>query len=352
MFNLVEMSLDYQLLSEQIPQVYQRIAPYIHKTPVLSSEQLDQLTGMKIFLKCENLQKVGAFKFRGASNAILQLKENFGNQEIPVTDVCTHSSGNHAQALAKAAKNFGFNAHIVMPKNAPLVKVNAVRDSYGAKVYFCEPNQQAREETCEKIQQDIPGCEFIHPYNDTRIILGQGTCLYEFYNQMKERQAEESQSQNNDLVLDAVLCPIGGGGLMSGTCLSVRLLTNQKLTIYGVEPEKANDAQRSLESGQHLKNESPPQTIGDGLLTNLGSLTYPIIRDHVKKVYTASDEEAIKAMKFVWERMKIIIEPSSAFAVAVAMFNKEFQELHKGERVGIIISGGNVDIKKISSEIF
>jgi len=282
---------------------------------------------------------------RGASNAVLEVRGK-------VKAVCTHSSGNHAQALAKAAQQFGLEAHIIMPKTAPQVKVNAVRDTYGAKVYFCEPTQQAREEMCDKVQKDIgeDQCEFVHPYNDERVILGQSTCLYEFYEQLKKGEIDcgkklEERSED-ELPVDSILCPIGGGGLMSGTCLSARLLTDQKLPIYGVEPEAANDAQRSLESGSHLKNESPPQTIGDGLLTNLGSITYPIVRDHVRRVFTASDDEAKRAMKLVWERMKIIIEPSSAFPVAVALFNKEFQEMYHGKRVGIIITGGNVDLKK------
>ena len=310
------------ITKEQIEQAHERIRPFIHKTPVLTCNTIDQLAGAELFFKCENFQKIGAFKIRGGMNAALSLpKDKLAN------GIATHSSGNHAQAIAYAARQLGTKAYIVMPDNSPSVKVNAVK-GYGAEVTFCENNQQAREETLQGIV-DKTGAAFIHPYNDERVITGQATCAKELI--------EEVSS------LDFILAPVGGGGLLSGTLLAAHYFSPSTKVVAG-EPEGAADAVLSIKSG---KIETAPyiKTIADGLLTKLGDKTFPIIQQYVTDILTVSDEEIISTLRLVYERMKIVIEPSSAVVLAALLKNKE---LFAGKRAGIIISGGNVDLKKFS----
>jgi threonine dehydratase len=294
-----------------------------HKTPHLSSKSINDICGCNIVFKCENLQKVGAFKFRGATNAVRKLDETDAKK-----GVATHSSGNHAQALALAAKMRGIPATIVMPENAPQVKIDAVA-GYGAEIIFCEPTLEARESNLQKVI-DEKGSTFIHPYNNFNVIAGQGTA------------AKELIEDNPDL--DFILAPVGGGGLLSGTSIAAKHLS-QSIKVIGCEPKGADDAYRSLKAGELIPSVNP-NTICDGLLTSLGEMTFEIIKNNVDEIITVDDDAIIEAMKLIWMRMKIIVEPSSAVALAVIMQNKEkFQN----RKIGIIISGGNVDLKKIAS---
>ncbi|PKP52303.1 MAG: serine dehydratase [Bacteroidetes bacterium HGW-Bacteroidetes-1] len=297
------------------------IQPFIHKTPLLQSEQLNQLAQSALFFKCENFQKAGAFKSRGAMHALLSLDANELRR-----GVATHSSGNHAQALARAAMILKTDAHIVMPETAPSVKVAAVKQ-YGGKITFCKPTLEARESTLEAVMLKT-GAELVHPYNDYTIIAGQATACLEMLQQMPSP--------------DYVLCPVGGGGLLSGTLLTIKYLS-PKTKVIACEPSGANDTWQSFKTGK-LVPSLHPHTIADGLLTSLGSLTYPIIMENIDDVVTVDDNSIIDAMKLVWERMKIIIEPSSAVPVAVALSGLSFL---KGKKAGIILSGGNIDLNKI-----
>ncbi len=306
---------------QDIKDAHNRIKPFIHQTPVLTSNSLNALVGAELFLKCENLQKIGAFKIRGATNAALCLSD-----EEKKYGIATHSSGNHAQAIALAAQNLGIKAYVVMPDNSPIVKVNAVR-GYGAEIIFCTPDISTRETTLDKVIQDT-GAAFIHPFNDYRIIAGQATASKELLEDVKN--------------LDAVITPIGGGGLMSGTCLTTHYLS-PSVAVYGSEPKAVDDAYRSWKLGTLQKNETT-KSIADGLLTNLGDKTFAIIKDHVKDIFTVSEEEIVAAMHFVWERMKIVIEPSSAVAIAAV---KQQKQVFQNMKVGIIITGGNVDLANL-----
>lgn len=299
----------------------ERIRPYAHRTPVLTCQSLDEQVGAQVFLKCENLQKVGAFKFRGACNAVYSLTE-----AQAARGVATHSSGNHAQALALAARMRGIPAYIVMPSNAPQVKKDAVA-GYGGRITFCEPTLAARESTLARIVEET-GAEVVHPYNDERVIAGQGTAALELLADVPD--------------LDVVIAPVGGGGLLSGTSLTVKGVAPQVRVIAG-EPENADDAYRSLQAGRILPSENP-KTIADGLLTSLGTLTFPIIRENVEQIVTVSEAGIVAAMKFVWERAKIVIEPSSAVAVGV-LWERKIDLT--GLKVGVILSGGNVDLGKL-----
>lgn len=310
---------------QDIQQAAQRIKPYIHRTPILTNESLNQQVGAQVFLKCENFQKVGAFKFRGASNAVWSLSE-----EEARGGVITHSSGNHAQALALAAQMRGIPAYIVMPSNAPQVKKNAVA-GYGGQITFCEPTLAARESTMERIRLDT-GATVVHPYNDERVIAGQGTATLELLEDVPD--------------LDVILAPVGGGGLLSGTSIAATETRNGIRVIAG-EPEMADDAFRSLQAGEVIPS-LHPKTVADGLLTSLGTLTFPIIRERVEQIVTVSEAGIIAAMKFIWERAKIIIEPSSAVPVGV-LWEKKIDL--RGLRVGIILSGGNVDLEKLPSQL-
>lgn len=309
------------ITQEQIEFAHQLIAPYIHRTPLLTNQTLNAFSGVSIFLKCENLQKVGAFKARGAMNAVLSLSE-----EEKVKGVATHSSGNHGQALAWAAKQMGIPAFIVMPSNSPHVKKAAVL-GYGAEVIECEPTLQAREETLEKVLVRT-GAHMVHPYNNYRVITGQATCAKEILEQQPD--------------IDAIFCPVGGGGLLSGTSLSAHYFGG--VPVYGCEPEMADDAKRSFDAG-HMIPSVNPQTIADGLKTSLGDKTFPIIREHVTDIFTVSEGEIIAAMRLLWERAKLVVEPSGAVGLAALLkHGKAFQ----GKRVAVILTGGNVDLSTIA----
>src|SRR5215210_3209946 len=300
----------------EIREAAQRIRPYIHRTPVLTNESLNEQTGARVFLKCENLQKVGAFKFRGAANAVFSLKA-----EEAERGVCTHSSGNHAQALALAARIRGIPAYIVMPNNAPSVKKNAVA-GYGGQITFCAPTLEAREATLRRIYEST-GANVVHPYNDERVIAGQGTAALELLEDVPD--------------LDVIIAPVGGGGLVSGTAIAARGIKHGIRVIAG-EPEMADDAYRSIQTGAIVPS-AQPKTIADGLLTSLGTLTFPIVQQCVEQVVTVSEQGIIDSMKFIWERAKIIIEPSAAVAVGV-LWEKKINLT--GLNVGVILSGGNV----------
>jgi threonine dehydratase len=304
-----------------IQSAHKRIKPFIHKTPVLTSQQLNKLFGCELFFKCENFQKVGAFKFRGATNAVLSLSE-----EERKHGVVTHSSGNHAAALALAASMNGVDAKIVMPETAPVVKKNAVA-GYGAEIIFCKPTLQAREETTSRIMEET-GATLVHPYDNFNIICGQGTAALE----LLEEQGD----------LEIIIAPVGGGGLMSGTSTTVKGMNN-KIKVIGAEPLNANDAWKSFTTGI-LTPSVNPITVADGLLTSLSELTFSIIRKNMDAIYTVREESIIECMLLVWERMKIIIEPSSATVLAVVRENNDF---FRGKKTGLIISGGNVDFRKL-----
>ena len=299
----------------------ERIRPFAHRTPVVTCASLDRAVGAQVFLKCENLQRVGAFKFRGACNAVFSLTD----QEAARGVVC-HSSGNHAQALALAARLRGIPAHIVMPSNAPGVKKAAVA-GYGGRITYCEPNLEAREATQARVVAET-GATIVHPYNDARVIAGQGTAALELLEDCPD--------------LDVILTPVGGGGLLSGTAIAAQGVKPGIRVIAG-EPEGADDAFRSLAAG-HIIPSVDPRTIADGLLTSLGSLTFPIIRERVERIVPVSEAGIVAAMKFVWERAKLVIEPSSAVPVGVLWERK--LDL-TGLRVGVILSGGNVDLEKL-----
>jgi threonine dehydratase len=298
-----------------------RIALHAHRTPILRCTALDQFLDAKLTFKCENFQKVGAFKFRGACNAIRSLDE----AELQ-RGVATHSSGNHAAALALAAKLAGSTAHIVMPSNARAIKKSAVA-GYGATITYCEPTLEARESTLAEIIENEGRVE-IHPYNDVRIIAGQGTAALELMEDVDD--------------LEIVMAPVGGGGLLSGTSIAVSE-SQPSIKVFGAEPIQADDAFRSLQSGV-IEPSIEPQTIADGLLTCLGDLTYPILQERCDGIVTVSEESIVQAMRLVWERMKIIIEPSSAVPVAALLENRSQVP---GHRVGIILSGGNVDLTRL-----
>lgn len=307
---------------EHIEQAHERIRSAIHRTPVLRSKTLNAMTGCDLFFKCENFQKIGAFKIRGAMNAVLSLPP-----DKLLYGIATHSSGNHAQAIAYAAREAGTHAFIVMPENSPIVKVKAVK-GYGATITFCEATQQAREAALANIVANT-GAEFIHPYNDERVIAGQATCCKEFVEEINE--------------LDAIFAPVGGGGLLSGTLLSAGYFS-PGTKVYAGEPEGAADAYLSIRNNK-IEKAAYVKTIADGLLTMLGDKTFPIIKENVKEIITVSDDEIIEALRLVYERMKIVIEPSAA--VPLAALIKSSGQL-KGKKVGIILSGGNVDLSKLA----
>jgi threonine dehydratase len=304
-----------------IQSAHSRIRPFIHWTPIMTSRQLNEFFNCELFFKCENFQKVGAFKFRGATNAVLSLTDSEKSK-----GVVTHSSGNHAAALALAARMNGLKAYIVMPENAPVVKKNAVA-GYGAEITFCKPTLAAREETTLKIKERT-GATLVHPYDNFNVICGQGTAALELL------------EEKNDL--DIVVAPIGGGGLMSGTSTCVKGI-RKNIMVIGAEPLNANDAFTSFKTGT-LTPSVNPVTVADGLLTSLSELTFSVIRNNVDDVFTAKEESIIECMLLIWERMKIIIEPSSATVLAIIKENPDF---FKGKKTGLIISGGNVDFRKL-----
>jgi threonine dehydratase len=306
---------------KDIEQASQRIGSFIHRTPVLTCRALDRLSGARLFFKCENFQKAGVFKTRGAANAVFSL-----GQDEAARGVATHSSGNHAAALALAARSRGIKAYVVMPKNSRRVKLEAV-DSYGAEIVLCEPTLEARENTLAGIVKQT-GAVFVHPYNDFLVIAGQGTAAMELCEDIPD--------------LEAVLTPVGGGGLLSGTSIAVSALS-PGTDVWAAEPEQADDAYRSFYSGKFVPSENP-DTIADGLLTSLGDLTFPIIKKHVKGIVTVSEDEIKWAMRTVWERMKVIVEPSTVVPVAALLSGRVQMD---GKRIGVILSGGNVDLENL-----
>jgi len=312
--------IKYAASMADVTAARQRITGRAHITPIATCAAIDALTGRSLFFKCDHLQKVGAFKFRGATNAVQRLTDDQARR-----GVLTHSSGNHAQALALAARQRGIPAHIVMPTNAPRTKRAAV-EGYGAHVYPCEPTLAAREAEAARVGSET-GAMLIHPYNNADVIAGQGTAALELLEQVPD--------------LDAIITPVGGGGLLSGTCIAARGI-NPAIRIFAGEPTGADDAARSIAAGRLLP-QTDPKTIADGLRTSLGDLTFPIIRDHIEQIITVTDEQIIFAMRFAWERAKLLIEPSAAVPLAVALDNR-FRDLAGLSRVGIILSGGNVDL--------
>jgi len=299
----------------------ERIAPHVHRTPVLTSSFLNGLTGAELFFKCENLQKAGAFKARGASNAVFGLSD-----EQAARGVATHSSGNHGTCLSYAAGRRGIPCTVVMPKTAPQAKKDAVR-GYGGRVVECEPSTSSREAVFAEVVAET-GAEFVHPYNDWRVIAGQATCSAELIEQVEG--------------LDAVVAPIGGGGMVSGTCLTLSNLA-PGVRIYAAEPLNADDAARSFRAG-HIIADDAPETVADGLKVPLKELTWHFVKDHVTDILTATEDEIVDAMKLIWKRMKIVMEPSSAVPLATIIKNRD---IFAGQRVGIIITGGNVDLDKL-----
>jgi threonine dehydratase len=304
-----------------IRAAHTRIRPHIHRTPVLSNPVLDELAGAQLFFKCENLQKVAAFKARGACNAVLSLSATEAKR-----GVVTHSSGNHGAALAWAARSRGIPAWIVMPSNAAQVKQDAVK-GFGGTVRFCEPTVADREATCAAVESET-GATLVHPYNDWRVIAGQGTAALELL-----------EDEPN---LDAVITPVGGGGLLSGTAIAAKSL-RPSIKVYGAEPGGADDAYRSLQAGRIIP-QTDPHTIADGLRSSLGDKTFAVLRSTVDGIETASEEAIVRAMRLLWEKLKMIVEPSSAVPLAMLLEHKiSLDKL----RVGVILSGGNVDLDRL-----
>ncbi|MCL4159127.1 UNVERIFIED_CONTAM: hypothetical protein GTU68_029450 [Idotea baltica] len=300
---------------------HERITPYIHRTPVLTSSYFNELTGAELFFKCENFQKAGAFKVRGASNAVFGLSD-----EDAAKGVCTHSSGNHALSLSYAAGRRGIPCNVVMPRTAPEAKKAAVR-GYGGIITECDPSTTSREEVFAQVQTETGG-DFVHPYNDPRVIAGQGTCSREFMEQVDG--------------LDMMVAPIGGGGMISGTCLTLSHIAPD-VKIIASEPEQADDAYRSFKAG-HIVADDAPVTIADGLKVPLKERTWHFVSNYVTDILTASEDEIIAAMKLTWQRMKLVMEPSCAVPLATILKNKD---MFAGKRVGVIVTGGNVDLDKL-----
>ncbi|MEH3064504.1 MAG: pyridoxal-phosphate dependent enzyme [Methylobacterium radiotolerans] len=303
---------------DDVLAAHERIRPYIHETPVLTSRIIDEAAGAQLFFKCENLQKAGAFKARGASNAVFSLTD-----AQAARGVATHSSGNHGTCLSYAAGRRGIPCTVVMPRTAPQAKKDAVR-GYGGRVVECEPSTSSREAVFAEVVAET-GAEFVHPYNDPRVIAGQATCARELIAQVPD--------------LDAVIAPIGGGGMVSGTCLTLAGLAPH-IAVYAAEPEQADDAHRSLKAGRIIADDAPV-TVADGLKVPLKDLTWHFVRRHVADILTVSEAEIVAAMQLIWKRLKIVMEPSSAVALAAVLKNRP---VFANKRVGVIITGGNVDL--------
>ncbi len=309
------------LTYDDVQAAHERIRPHIRRTPVMTSDYLNELTGAQLFFKCENFQEAGAFKVRGASNAVFGLSD-----EMATKGVCTHSSGNHALSLSYAAGRRGIPCNVVMPRTAPQAKKDAVR-RFGGTITECEPSTSSREATFAEVQARTGG-EFVHPYNDPRVITGQATCSAELLEQTDG--------------LDAVIAPIGGGGMVSGTCLTVSNLTPDT-AIYAAEPEQADDAYRSFKAG-HIIADDAPKTVADGLLVPLKENTWHFVSNNVTDIFTASEQQIIDAMKLTWKYLRVVMEPSSAVPLATILKNPD---TFRGKRVGVIITGGNVDLDKL-----
>lgn len=303
---------------DDVVAAHARIAPHVRRTPVLVSEALNAATGAELFFKCENLQEAGAFKVRGACNAVFSL-----DGATAARGVATHSSGNHALSLSYAAGRRGIPCTVVMPRTAPQAKKDAVR-GYGGRIVECEPSTTSREATFARVQAET-GAEFVHPYNDPRVIAGQGTCARELLDQIPG--------------LQAVIAPIGGGGMISGTCLTLSTLAPD-IRIYAAEPEQADDAARSFRAGRIIADDAP-ETVADGLKVPLKERTWHFVQRHVTDILTASESEIVAAMKLTWKKLRLVMEPSSAVPLAIILKNPE---LFRGQRIGVIITGGNVDL--------
>ncbi len=303
-----------------IRQAAERITPYAHRTPVFTCSGLDDMVGAGMYFKCENFQKVGAFKFRGACNAVFSL-----SPKEAARGVATHSSGNHAQAVALAARLRGIPAYVVMPSNSPAIKKIAAEE-YGAVITCCEPTLAARERSLTSLIEET-GAAFIHSYNDERVIAGQGTAALELLEEQKN--------------CDVILAPVGGGGLLGGTALAVKTQFPE-MKVFGAEPVQADDAYRSLRAGRIIPAGNP-STLADGLRTSLGDLTFPIIQSYVDDILRVSESAIVSAMRLIWERMKIIVEPSAAVSLGALLEHQQF----RGLRIGVILSGGNVDLEHL-----
>ena len=306
---------------DDVMEAHERIRPHIRRTPVMTSSFLNALTGAELFFKCENFQKAGAFKVRGASNAVFGLSD-----EQAARGVATHSSGNHALSLSYAAGRRGIPCHVVMPRTASQAKKDAVT-GYGGRITECEPSTSSREAIFAEVQKEI-GADFVHPYNDPRVIGGQATCSRELAEQVTG--------------LDAVIAPIGGGGMIAGSCLTLSTIAPQ-VEVYAAEPEQADDAARSFRAG-HIIADDAPDTVADGLRVPLKELTWYFVSNHVTDILTASEQEIVDAMRLIWARMKIVMEPSSAVPLATILKNPE---TFRSKRVGVIVTGGNVDLTKL-----
>jgi threonine dehydratase len=315
---MMQFETETQINFESVRAAHNRIRPYIHRTPVLTSSRLNDASGSSLFFKCENFQKVGAFKARGATNAVLALDDDTARR-----GVATHSSGNHAQALARAAKIRGIPAYIVMPSNSAKVKIAAV-EGYGGRIEFCEPNQKAREQVCARVIAES-GATLIHSFENLDVMAGQGTAAVELLEDISD--------------LDVILCPVGGGGLLSGTAVAANSL-RPTIQIIAAEPANADDAARSFRAG-HLIQVDKPNTIADGLRTNVGAPNFAVMQKYVDDVVTVTEESIVLAMRAIWQTMKIVIEPSAAVPYAAIM---EEKVPVAGRRVGVILSGGNVDL--------
>ena len=302
-------------------EAHERIAPHIRRTELRRSAYLDELTGAELYFKCENFQEPGAFKVRGACNAVFGLSD-----EQARLGVATHSSGNHASCLSYAAMRRGIPCNVVMPRSAPQAKKDTVR-RYGGQITECEPSTSSREETFAKVQAETGG-DFVHPYNDRRVIAGQATCSKEFIEQADG--------------LDMMVAPIGGGGMISGTCLTLSTLAPE-CRVIAAEPEQADDAYRSFKAG-HIIADDAPKTVADGLLVPLKDLTWHFVKNHVSEIYTASEQEIVDAMKLIWKHLRVVMEPSSAVPLATVLKNPE---AFRGKRVGLIVTGGNVDLDRL-----
>ena len=309
------------LTLKDIASAHERICSYIHRTPVLTNNSLNELTGANLFFKCENFQKAGSFKIRGATNTVELLSQNEMDKGVATT-----SSGNHGAALSMAVTRRGGQTKVVMPHNTPKIKVNNVERN-GGEVVWCEPDQTSREQVLADLVNET-GATVVHPYNDERIIAGQGTCAKELLEDYPEIQI--------------IVSPVSGGGLLSGTLISAKEI-NEQVSVYGAEPVEADDAFRSLQNGEILSNETI-NTICDGLRAQIGTITFPIIQKHVKEIITLSEEEILNSMKMIWERLKIIVEPSCSISLAAIIKNKD---KFSGKNVGLIMSGGNVDLNQI-----
>ena len=318
---MYELNLGHIPNYDDVIAAHERIGPYIHKTPVLTLNYLNELTGAELFFKCENFQKTGVFKVRGASNVVFGLSDNVAEK-----GVATFSSGNHALSLSYAANRRGIPCHTVIPRTAPQTKKAAVT-AYGGIITECEASQTSREARLVEVRQQT-AAEFVHPYYDRRVIAGQATCSKELLSQVEG--------------LNIVIAPIGGGGMISGTCLTVSTIA-PTIKVFAAEPENADDAARSLQAGYIITDDNP-QTVADGLRVSLKELTWHFVSNYVEGILTATEDEIIDAMKLTWQRMKIVIEPSSAVPLATILKNSE---IFAGKRVGVIVTGGNVDLEKL-----